>query len=917
MKHRSLATALFLFLVLFLLIWNFNSSAANRNSHNRNSEAAENSVPENDAAEIFQEGAERESDADLGKWAHRIDRDEYLRARDEYIGLKRGFEKGRPFNPELRREAIDQMERQEKGRRLESIMNGAATPAAAGGSWTPIGPAPLPNGVGSSPTSGRVTSIAVDPTNANKVYLGTAQGGVWRSLDGGVNWTAIFDTADSLAIGALPLAPSNPSILYVGTGEFNSCGDCFFGVGLYRIDNVDTAPSLVGPINPQQTIGNLTYRVFNGRSITRILVHPTDPATIFVSTGNGVGGSGINSLGLVPTLATRGVYRSNNATSSSPSFTKLVVTMDNSPDSPATGNVTISDMAMEPGNPDHLLVGVLGSTGSTSGVFESTNALGGAPTFTQRLVLSGTSGLRVQLAINKAGSAVTVYAATSETPPAGSCTTSVNSGVIRKSTDGGQTWPADPLAGGRGFCSGQCSYDMPIAVDPNNANVVYIGGQIASTCGRLLGISTDGGNTFATDSSGLHADNHAIVFDGAGNVFTGTDGGVWKRSTGAAVGSAWTNLNNAPLNTLQFESIAVHPTDQFLTIGGTQDNGTEYQMTSSGNWRRAESGDGGYSLIDTSATDTTDVTMYHTFFNRTGTQIGFDRIFKTACLPVFDSWPARGEFGGSTDSTPVPCDGGTPLYQHNGLQLTDTVLFYAPMALGPGSPNTVYFGTDRLYRSNDRGDTMTVVSQAPVASMVCGANGTSPCPISSIAIWRGGDNLRLVGTQNGEVWGTSVGTSSLVNITPPLSANPNGSTNKFIGRAMIDPNNKNVAYATLSYYAPAGQGIWKITNLVAAAAASSPAAPAWQVAANGIPSIPINAFAIDPQNSNNLYAGTAIGVYFSSDGGANWSPFGTGLPRSAVFDLQIQPTSRLLRAATHGRGIWETALVNQIGRAHV
>jgi len=127
---------------------------------------------------------------------------------------------------------------------------------------------------------------------------------------------------------------------------------------------------------------------------------------------------------------------------------------------------------------------------------------------------------------------------------------------------------------------------------------------------------------------------------------------------------------------------------------------------------------------------------------------------------------------------------------------------------------------------------------------------------------------------------------------------------------MIDPNNKNVAYITLSYYAPAGQGIWKITNLVAAAASSSPATPVWQVAGNGIPSIPINAFAIDPQNSNNLYAGTDIGVYFSSNAGANWSPFGTGLPRSAVFDLQIQPTSRLVRAATHGRGIWETALLN-------
>jgi len=275
-------------------------------------------------------------------------------------------------------------------------------------------------------------------------------------------------------------------------------------------------------------------------------------------------------------------------------------------------------------------------------------------------------------------------------------------------------------------------------------------------------------------------------------------------------------------------------------------------------------------------------------------------------LPVFDSWPTRGTgFGGVGDpEAPAPfdpCDGGTPGYLHNGLVLTPTVLFYAPMALGPGSPNTVYFGSDRLYRSFDRGDTMTAVSQVPLG-------GTSP--ISTIAIWNRGDNIRMVGLQNGQVFATSTGSSTLIDISPSIPANPSGSvTNKFIGRAMIDPNNKNVAYVTLSYYAPAGQGIWKITNLNAAGV-SGGAAPVWAAAGSGIPSIPINAFAIDPLNSNNLYAGTDIGVYFSSDAGANWSPLGTGLPRVAVFDLQIQPTSRILRAGTHGRGIWETALVN-------
>src|SRR5581483_8157825 len=243
---------------------------------------------------------------------------------------------------------------------------------------------------------------------------------------------------------------------------------------------------------------------------------------------------------------------------------------------------------------------------------------------------------------------------------------------------------------------------------------------------------------------------------------------------------------------------------------------------------------------------------------------------------------------------------------NNGLSRNDAVLFYAPMALGPGNPNTVYFGTDRLYRSNNRGDLMTVVSQASITNP-----GSTGSPISTIAIWPQGDNIRMVGLQNGQIWATATGSSTLVNITSAsFPANPTGSTsNKFVGRAMIDPNNKDVAYIALSYYAPAGQGIWKITNLTSAAVTGG-ATPNWAAAGNGIPSIPINAFAIDPLNSNNLYAGTDIGVYFSNDGGANWSPFGTGLPRVAVFDLQIQPTSRLLRAGTHGRGGRDTALVS-------
>jgi hypothetical protein len=911
MKQRTLTIVLVAGLLLFLLVWSFGSSAASNNS-----KPESDSVEANQSTEPAQGDEDQDVDADLGKWGSRrgIDRDEYLRLRDEYNARKRGIEPGRPFDPGMRGRAIEQMERQEKNRKIESLVNGSLTPliGAAASVWTPIGPTTISNGQplsgGNTSVSGRVTAIVVDPTNANTVYLGTAQGGVWRSLDGGTSWAAITDSAQSLAIGALALAPSDPTILYVGTGEFNGCGDCFFGAGLYRIDNANTSPSLVGPINPSLTLGGLTYNVFNGRGITKIVVDPTNAATIFVATGRGIGGSGGNQFGLVPNLATRGLWRSTNATSAAGSvtFQKLVVNTDNSPDSPATGNIDTTDIVMEPGVPNNLLVAVIG-TSLNGGIFRTTNALAGTPTFTQ--VFSAATGVRTNLAINKVGSVVTAYAATSESAPAGASCPSSQLGAVRKQIDPFNdmtTW-STKLAGGGGFCGGQCFYDITIAVNPTDANEVYLGGNARGTCSDGMKKSINGGTSFTRDDNGIHADSHALFYDAAGTtIFTGNDGGVWKRSASASAATPWTNLNNAPLNTLQFESIAVHPTDRNLMIGGTQDNGTEYQQGTVGNWSNAEGGDGGYCLIDQSATNTTNVNMYHTFFNQTGTQIGFDRAVDTTCLPNKNFWPTRGVgflSGGDPQQMSLSCD-GTADYLHNGLSLTDNVLFYAPMALGPGSPNTVYFGTDRLYRSTDRGDTMTVVSQASISSP-----GSGGSPISTIAIWPGDDNVRMVGLQNGQVWATSTGSSTLVNLTSAsFPTNPTGSvTNKFVGRAVIDPNNSNVAYVAFSFFATAGQGIWKITNLIAAAGAA-PVAPVWTGVGNGIPSIPINGLVIDPLDSNTIYAGTDIGVYVSTDGGANWSPFGTGLPRSAVFDLQIQRSNRILRAATHGRGVWEIQL---------
>ena len=831
-----------------------------------------------------------------------IDESTYLQLRDEHIALLRGM----PLpEPDVRVRAIQQYQQQQRQRRpqLPSI-----NPA-----WTPLGPAPLPNGQTQQfpavvvPVTGRATAIAVDPTNANKVYLGTAQGGVWRSLDGGVTWASIFDTGASLSIGAIALAPSDTTKLYVGTGEPNNSGDSFFGVGLYRIDNADTAANLDGPINPPFPFFTgavtVTTTVFGGRAISAIAVHPTDPATIFVSTATGVGGVGANALSnTVPPLGLRGVYRSTNATApaGTVAFKKLVVNTDGSLDSPGTGNTSISDMLMEPGNPNILLVTPSGAV-TGGGVWRSTNALAATPTFVNTL-FPGFNGLWHRLAISKVGSDVTVYVSSNEPSGLAACSSIGQAGRVRRSNNGGVTWSA-PLVAAEGFCGGQCAYDNPIGADPNITTTVYLGGNARGTCQDALKKSSDGGATFTRDDTGLHADFHSIAFTSGISpsiVYVANDGGVWKRDASLGPASPWTNLNNTALNTIQFQSLAVHPTDRNFTIGGTQDNGTEGQTISPGNWLSAESGDGGFALIDQSASNTVNVTMYHTFFNQTNNLIGFDRTNLGACLAVKDSWAWRGA-GVAADPTPS-CD-GTAFAANNGINVADTVNFYAPMALGPGTPNTLYFGTNKLYRSIDKGDTMVIASQNPIVAAVA---------VSAIGISPQDDSYRIVGLRNGNVWGTSIGSTTLVNLNFPFPTNATASaTNHYVARTVFDPNNTDVAYVTLSYYTnPSNAGhVWKISNFGNASNAA-PVAAVWTAVSNGLPNIPINAFAVDPTNSNMLFAGTDIGVYFSPDAGANWYPYGTGLPVVAVFDMAIQNSFRVLRIATHGRGMWETSMPN-------
>ena len=807
--------------------------------------------------------------------------------------------------------------------------------------WFPLGPSPIPNGqtLGTSPeapVSGRVNVIVVDPTNPNIVYVGPAQGGVFRSLDGGQTWRSLFIGAKNFAVGSITIDPKDHDKVIVGTGEGNFSGDSHFGVGIYVIEeSTSWFPHLKGPYALDANGNNVLAK----RAITQVLVDPKDDNILFCTTSSAFGGLGAATGALAPH---RGLYRSENFRSGHPTFERLQV-------GPGT-DTRVTSAVLDPNDPKHLVCSIFGTVSGPptdgdpqGGIYYTNNALDPVPTFTRATVTGTSDGnvpidTNVKLAVvrDPVSHALIVLAATSEfantnviDPSTGQFFQYIDQGVVRKSIDGGVTFPVT-LPDANGFAGGQGFYNIAIAIDQKNPSNIYLAGTLSASgadpdgggggfiydgvpipvpkpsdpaTDPSLGIGpTNGGGTFQYSNDGgvhfipsvdtLHVDSHAIAIapSSPNVVYTGNDGGVWKSTDG---GRTWQDINTFGFLATQFESVAVHPTDPQFTIGGTQDNGTIFRKPN-GTFTRIDFGDGGYALIDQSATDTEHVTMYHTYFNQTGNLIGFGRVLSTSCATE-GQWSFMGIYGGSVDPT-VHCDGTTDSF--NGISITDNVNFYAPIALGPGSPNTVYFGSDRLYRSTDRGTHVTVVSEAPILPL--GAGAPQGFTVSAIGISPLNDNIRLVGLQTGNVFATVTGASALVDITGPLPSN-------YITRVVLSPTNPNVAYVAFNGYGLApGQQVWKTTNLVSAL--NSGKTPTWTPAGSGIPDVSVNGLVIDPKFPNHLYAGTDIGVYASTNGGGSWHRFGIGFPHAEVYDITLQSKFRILRAATHGLGFWQTFL---------
>ena len=759
--------------------------------------------------------------------------------------------------------------------------------------WAPLGPEPIlygqTFGLPRNNVSGRVSALAVDPRydgSANRtIYLGGAQGGVWKSVDNGAQWSPITEDQSSQAIGAIAIDPQSPETIYVGLGEGSRCALCYYGSGMLKsTDGGSTWTQINGPGSP----ANPNVPVFSNSAFTRIAIDPATPSTIYATTTFGYTGHA-TSLGQQLPISQVGLWRSGDGGA----------TWSNLDPGGTSGAYSAHDVIVDPLNPNILYAGM-----RTIGIYRSLSK--GAPGSWVRLG-NGLPDVGANPTGNPSTSPYRRVAMTVGPPIAPSTSSTVYAAFggdddnllgIYRTVDNGNSWTATALP----QRPGQTNYNLDIAVDPTDGNVVYYGTSANSQfSGGTLWRTRDGGQSWqdisvGTAGGGLHADTHRIAISRLkpATIFTGNDGGIWRCDNSKADGVNWSQLNNT-LSLSQFVSMALHPTNPNRVYGGTQDNGTNMYI---GNrqWDHVADGDGGYVIVDQSDPRV----VYHTYYNvnikagdTTGAQIG-PRV--STGSGGAGTWVRRGCFGCTTAVA-------------GNFNPNDRVAFYAPMAQNTGftgtNGNVIYFGTNRIYRTANRGVTWTGLGEntdgfgkdltkgtgvitAIAANPLLDQSATPPGEV----VWVGTSDGTVQVTTNG---GALAG-ATFTNVTrSPLP-------NRFISEITVDPNNPQhaiVVYSGFDVNTPATPGhVFVTTNL----------GQTWTNITGNLPDVPVTSVTLNPTNPNTIYLGTDLGVFQTVTGGTTWSRLGNGMPRVATFAVRYQAATSSLFAATHGRGIYRLTI---------
>ncbi|HEU4890667.1 MAG TPA: hypothetical protein VFT47_03905 [Vicinamibacterales bacterium] len=761
--------------------------------------------------------------------------------------------------------------------------------------------------VGPSLTTGRISDVAVDPKNPSVWYVAAAAGNLWKTENRGNTWTAIFDEQGSYSLGAVTVDPKDSNIVWLGTGENNNQRSVGFGDGVYK-----------------STDGGATWKrmgLENSEHIQNIVIDPRNSNVVYVTAIGPLWSAGGH----------RGLYK----TADGGQTWKAVLTV-----SPDTG---VTDLLMDPKNPDVLYaaayqrrraVGQLIGGGPESGLYKSTNA---GQTWTKL-----TKGLpsveigRIGLAANWRNPR-TVYALV---------TAQLGQGGFFRSDDAGATWtrigrstnagrggrggaqggtppspcgPADSTppkpsadapaqgAGGRGGFNDDCYRGG----DPGYYNEIYVDAYDPETIWSLqtnVDRSTDGGKTWSQVAMpGVHVDHHDIVFDPAdkNHVLLANDGGLYETYDGM---KTWRHFTNLPLS--QFYRVATDNSRPFYHVcGGAQDNGSICGPSRTANragirtsdWYNIGGGDGFQPRVDPEEPNIVYAQSQEGSLNRLDLNTGRS----TAIRPRPQNTTVDGK--PPVPSPPQAAQGGG---RGGGFGQPRLGRWHwdSPLIVSPHSNRRLYYGGERLYRSDDRGDSWVTISPDltrqldatkieimgkvwPTTSVAFNQATTTLSTITAIDESPLLEGLLYVGTDDG-----------LVQVSDDGGRNWR-KTDKFPGVAdyayvtdvFASPREAGTVFVTLNNYQ---RGDYKPYIV-----RSTDQGRNWTSISGNLPARS-GAWSIvqDHVSGNLLFAGLEFGVWFTVDGGQSWTQLKGGIPTTQARDLTIQRRENDLVVGTFGRG---------------
>lgn len=667
---------------------------------------------------------------------------------------------------------------------------GGGNTKSLAGNWALMGPVGKPTGGG----AGRVNFIRFDPTNSTTMFVGTPDGGLWKTTNGGTSWSTNTDQLTVIGCTDIAIDPTNTQIMYLATGD-GEAGDSY-SVGVLKSTDGGTTWNTTG----------LNWTASQGRTISRLLIHPTNPQIIMAFGSNGI-------------------WRTTNGGAS---WTQPTGTFNG-----------VMDAEYKPGDPNTVYAaGTVFKKSIDAGVTWTTIATG--LTGIGRLAIAVTAADPTYVYILAARNSDSGFLGLLRSTNSG---TSFTTRMASTSTNNILGWDNGSDSGGQGW------YDLAIAASPTNAEEIMTGGINTWR-------STNGGTTFTLNSHWyggyskpyVHADIHDLIYlPGSGTtVFSGNDGGIFKTTNS---GTGWSDISSNLAIAQQYR-VGLSTSNATLLVTGHQDNGTNKMNGST--WTEIYGGDGMDCFID-----------------RTNNNI------------IYGSY-VYGEYYRSTN-------GGTNWTSINtGLPGGDWLCAWHQ---DPVTATTLYAGgRSALYKTTNSGTAWSAMG-IPTGSGNIVEFVIAPSNNQVIYAIKSGTNAVSKSTNGGTSF-TAVSTGL------PTTVAPTGIT--------VSNTDPNIVFVTYSGYSTTNK-VFKSIN----------GGTSWTNISTGLPGIPVNCIVYQNGAANDaVYIGTDIGVYYKDNTSA-WISFNTGLPKVSVRDLEIYYATSRLRAATFGRGTWDSDLYTSVPAAPV